>query len=117
MRRGGIIQIQANGVSFDAKGEFTYNLGAPKRDPVVGSDRVHGYKETPQVPFIEGKITDKSTLDVKALANMKDATVTLSLANSKVIVLRSAWYAADGTFSTDEGEGDFRFEGLDAEEI
>ena len=100
-----------------AKGEFTYNLGRPKREAVIGVDVVHGYKEEPQVSMIEGSITDSSDLDLKALVDTTDATITLELANEKVISLRQAWFAADGNVSTSEGEIEVRFEGLSAEEI
>jgi hypothetical protein len=115
-RRGGIIQVQVDGVMYDAKGNFTYNLGRPKREAIVGADRIHGFKETPQVGFIEGEFTDRGDLDVNKVVTLKDATETLSLANGKVIVLRGAYYAGDGTGNTDEGNMDFRAEG-EAEEI
>jgi hypothetical protein len=116
-RRGGIIQLKTNGELKNAKGAFTYNLGRPKRDPVTGADGVHGYKETPQVPFIEGAITDDPNLDLDALLNFKDGTVTLELANGKVVVLRDAWFAGEGTGNTEEGEIPVRYEGLGAEEV
>ena len=116
-RRGGIIQVQVNGVLYDARGSWTYNLGRPKREPIVGADGVHGYKETPQVPFIEGEITDRGDLDLAALVTLKDATATLQLANGKVIVLRDAWYAGEGTGNTGEGNVAVRFEGKNAEEV
>lgn len=116
-RRGGIIQFSVNGVRYDAKGDYSYNLGRPKRETVTGSDAVHGYKEVPQPPFIEGEITDRAGLDLDALVRLTGATVTLELANGKIIALRSAWYAGEGTGNTDEGNIDVRFEGLSAEEI
>ena len=116
-RRGGIIQLQVSGELQDAKGDFTYNIGRPKREAIIGADVVHGYKETPQVAFIEGEITDRGTLDLEKLVNMVDATVTLELANGKVIVLRNAWYAGEGTGNTGEGNVAFRFEGQSGEEI
>ena len=117
MRVGGIIEVKANGELYSAKGSWTYNLGRGKREAVVGSDEVHGYKEMPQVPFIEGTVTDREDLDLASLLNVNDATVTLTLANGKVIVLRNSWYAADGNVTTEEGEIETRFEGLSAEEI
>ena len=102
-RRAGIIQLQINGTIQDAKGNFSYNLGQPKREAIVGNDGVHGFKETPQVAFIEGAITD--------------ATVTISLANGKVVELKDAWYAGEGTASSEEAEVPVRFEGDQAEEI
>lgn len=116
-RVGGIIELKVNGAQLSAKGNFTYNLGQPKREAVIGADAVHGYKETPQAAFIEGEITDNSQLDLAALAKTEDATVYLRLANSKVVVLRNAWYAGEGTGNTEEGNIACRFEGMGAEEI
>jgi hypothetical protein len=116
-RVGGIISLKIDGDMYFAKGDFTYNLGLPKKEGVVGSDRVHGYKEVPQIPFIEGEITDRQEMSLEALMGIKDATITLELANSKVIVLREAWNAAEGTGNTGEGNIGVRFEGMSAEEV
>jgi len=116
-RRGGIISLTINGETQLAKGDFTYNIGSPKREPVVGMDRPHGFKETPVVPFIEGEITDAGTVDLAALTKLQDAVVTLTTAVGKVIALRDAWYAADGDVNTGEGNIQVRFEGLSAEEL
>lgn len=117
MRVGGIIEVKANGELYSAKGSWTYNLGRPKRESIVGSDAVHGYKEMPQVPFIEGAVTDRNDLDLTSLLELSDATVTLQLANGKIIVLRNAVFAADGNVTTEEGEVEVRFEGQSAEEV
>lgn len=116
-RRGGIITVQVNGEIQNARGNFTYNLGRPKREAIVGADTVHGYKETPQVSFIEGEITDRDTLDLNKLVTMTGATVTVELANGKVIALRDAWFAGEGTGNTDEGNIQVRFEGFTGEEV
>lgn len=116
-RVGGILFLKVNGALLQAKGEFTYNLGKPKREAIVGQDTTHGYKETPQVAMIEGSVTDKDDLSLENLVLTKDATVTVELANGKTIVLREAWFAADGNVTSSEGEIEVRFEGIDAEEI
>lgn len=116
-RKGGKIQLQVAGVLHDAKGDFTYNLGRPMREALVGSDTVHGFIERPQVAFIEGEITDRGTLDLADLVTSQDVTVTLELANGKIIVLRDAWFAGEGTGNTGEGNVGVRFEGKSAEEI
>jgi tail tube protein len=116
-RRAGLIQLQVNGEIHDAKGSFSYNLGRPKRDALIGADGVHGFKETPQVCYIEGAITDRGTLDVAALVSGKNQTLTLTLGNGKVIVLRDAWFAGEGTASSEEAEIPVRWEGANAEEI
>jgi len=109
--------VQVNGEVYDAKGSWSYNLGRPMREAILGSDTVHGYKETPQVAFIEGEITDRSSLDLARLVTMTDATVTLELANGKVIALRDAWFSGEGTGNSEEGNISVRFEGSGAEEI
>lgn len=117
-RRGGTISVQVNGTTQDCKGAWTYNLGRPKREAIKGSDgKIHGYKESVQVPFIEGEITDRGDLDLDAMLSMVDGTVTLQLANTKVVVLRQAWFAHEGTGNTEEGNIPVRWEGLSAQEI
>lgn len=116
-RVGGLIALKIDGDLQKAKGAFTYNLGKPKRDAVIGADVVHGFKEAVQTPFIEGEITDHSNMSLEALLLTEDATITLELANGKVISLREALYAGEGTGNTEEGNIAVRFEGISAEEI
>lgn len=116
-RRAGLIELQIDGEMMDAVGNFTYNLGRPKREALAGADRVHGYKETPQVAFIEGEIRDRRTLDLRRLVDMTDATIWLRFAHGKGVVLRNAWFAGDGTGNSDEANFAIRFEGLSGEEV
>jgi len=51
-RVGGIIFLKVDGEGFQSKGNFTYNIGVPKKEAVVGADGVHGFKETPQSLFL-----------------------------------------------------------------
>lgn len=115
-RIGGIINVKINGILHRAKGSWSYNLGRPKREAVVGADAVHGFKETPQQAFVEGAITDSPELDLQALVEAREANVTLELANGKVVILEKAWYAGEGTVTTEEGEIEVRFEAAAGEE-
>jgi hypothetical protein len=110
-RLGGIISVKVDGKIYQAKGAFTYNPGIPLRTPIMGSDSQHGFKEEPQPGFIEGEFTDSNTLDVPNLLKLQNVTVTIELANGKMFVLRNAYYAGEGTTSTDEGNIGVRFEG------
>ena len=116
-RRSGTMKLQANGVIYDAVGSFSYNLGNPDREALVGPDRVHGYKELPKAPMIEGEIRDASDLNLSIIQNLTDATVTIELANGKQIMLSEAWYAAEGTVQTEEANIQFKFEGMSCTEI
>lgn len=116
-RRAGTLFLQINGEIYDALGDFSYNLGEPKRETIVGADRVHGFSETPQAPFIEGKVTDRRTLDLRKLLRLEGATVTLKLAGGKTVVLRDGWYCGSGDVAANKAEVEVRFEGLSADEL
>lgn len=116
-RVAGIIELKVDGEIYLAKGNFTYNLGKPKREAIVGADTTHGYKETPQVAFVEGEITDRRDISLETLVALENVTVTLRLGNGKTISLSRAWYAGDGTGNTEEGNIGVRFEGMSGEEI
>lgn len=117
-RVGGIIFVKSDGVQFQVKGQFEYNLGAPKRDPVIGHDGHHGYKELPQEAYIAGEFTDNADLDLlNDVLLVKDATITLELANGKVIMLERAYYSGVGNVQTEEGNIEARFTGETASEV
>ncbi len=116
-RIAGKISFNVGGVRQNAKGSFSYNLGRSIREAVVGSDTVHGYMEKPQVAFIEGEISDRSGLDLAALVDVTSETVTLELGNGKVIALREAWFAGEGTGNSEEGNIAVRYEGISADEV
>ena len=116
-RVAGAIFFLIDGVQQNAKGSFSYNLGQPKRDPIIGSDlTVHGYRETGQAPMIEGVITDRQNLNVMDLLNLRDATVTLELANGKSIVQRGSFYSHEGGITTEEAEIPVQLTGVEAYE-
>lgn len=109
-RVGGIITVKIDSQQYQAKGNFTYDIGAPLRAAVVGHDKVHGYSEIPKVAFIAGEFTDDTAIDTEVLANITGATVTLDLANGKTIMLRQAWFAEALEGNTEEGNMSVRFE-------
>lgn len=113
----GLLSLTVDGERLKAKGSFTYNLGADRRTGIVGADGPHGYMEQPQIPFIEGEISDDSELDVGDLLDFRGGTVTLHLRNGKVVELRDAWYAQEGNVETEESNIAVRFEGLSAREV
>lgn len=116
-RRAGLLELKLNGHVEDAIGDFSYNPGRPKRTALVGADGVHGFTEEAQVPFIEGEIRDRKSLDLAALTELENATVVLRLANGKGFVLRDAYFAGEGTARTKEANIPVRFEGASGEEF
>lgn len=113
-KRGGIISLKLAGTQFDAKGAFSYQLSGTKRSTIVGADGLHGFKEMPDVGFIEGAITDSAGMDLAALKAFTGVS-TLELANGKVIVCDGA-QVGECQGGTEEGEIKVRFEG-EVEEV
>ena len=51
LRVAGAIEVKTDGGLMEAKGQWSYNLGHPKREPIFGANlKVIGYKETAQEP-------------------------------------------------------------------
>lgn len=114
-RVGGLLTIAVNGQRLLVRGNWTYSIGESTRETITGADGPHGYKEMPRASFIEGEITDRQDVDMRALARTSGATVTGQLANGKVIALRDAWAAGDWVGNTEEGNVTVRFEGASLE--
>jgi len=115
--RGGIIFLSVNGTQYDVKGVATYHIVGRDRKTIVGQDGIHGFSEAPSANTLELALTDIGTLDLKALALIQNATITLQLANGKSLAFREAWGTGDWEGESSEGEIKARFEALSAQEL
>lgn len=114
-RTFGVKELMIDGVVYLAKSVPSYSLGGDKRESVMGVDRRHGSKVTRIPAYLEVTITDAGQgFDVRALTQLKDATITLSLESGKTIKFGHAEYCAEGKVSPEEGEIEAKFE-CDAE--
>jgi Phage tail tube protein len=116
-RIAGVAYVKYNGRQLPAKGSWTVGFNTLKREGIAGQDRVHGYKEKPEVPFIEGECSTTADLSVEELIAVVDATVTLEHANGKVYVLRNAWTADAYDIDSEEGKIKVKFEGMSIDEL
>jgi hypothetical protein len=117
-RIGGIIQVQVDGVVQRAKGDFEFNVGGVERTEVIGSGgEVQGYTEKGIAPYISGQVTDDGTLDIAKLKAVTDATVSLKLANGKLLSLKHGFYAAPGKGTTAESELEVKWIGETMEAV
>lgn len=111
-RVGGIVRLTIDGLVVPVKDSVTWNLGRSKREAVIGADFAHGYKEMPQIGFLECELTNTQDISVEEIIGKVDATCVLELPNGDSFTLRNAWYAADGDNQTEEGNVQCRFEGM-----
>lgn len=116
-RRSGTLYVDVDGTQLEVIGDWTYNINPVKRETLLGADKIHGYKETPKENFIEGEARDSMETNLAALQGVTNSTTRLQLANGKNIILRNAWYAADGDVGTEEANIQIRYEGLSGEEV
>lgn len=111
-RVAGVAFLSVDGVSYALSGELEYSPALVKRETVSGQDGVHGYKEMPVAPHIAGTIRDMDGLSIASLNAMTSVTVTLQLANGKLVVGRNMWTVEDVVAKSTEGTVEVRWEGL-----
>lgn len=116
-RVGGTLRCTVDGEAIRCQGEFTYRPSVPKRTAVLGTNGVVGCTEEPQVPFVEGAVTDSASTSLDKLFNIFDATIQLDLINGKSFMLRGGFYAGSAEVKTGQGEINVRFEGETGEEV
>ncbi|MGE0022110.1 MAG: phage tail tube protein [Hyphomicrobium sp.] len=116
-RIAGVAYVKFDGRQLPIKGNWEVGFNRLKREGIAGQDRVHGYKELPGVPSIEGDVSSTADVSLPELLRITDATVTLEHANGKVYVLRNAWTANEYTLQTAEGQIKVRFEGMEIDEL
>ena len=99
------------------RGSWKVSIDAFEREGIAGLDGVHGYKEMPRVPFMEGEFSLDPDMSIEDLAEIRDATITTELANGKTYLLRNAWTSGARELDADEGKCTIRFEGLSGKEL
>ncbi len=116
-RIAGVAYLKVDGRQISIRGKWKTNILPTKREGIAGQDGVHGYKEMPRVPSMQGDASYVDGMLVEDLTKIVNATITLELANGKTHVLRNAWWADESEVDTEEGSFPVKFEGLSGEEL
>lgn len=111
----GRVFISVNGLRLRSKEGAKLMLGGAEREAVVGDDSIHGYTEKLTVPGIECTISHMADTELKALADLTDASVQFETDTGPIYVLRNAWLAKP--IEMTKGEVSLSFNGLSAEEV
>ena len=113
---GGKFTVKIDSTTYYASGVFKYGGGFDKRENVMHSGGIAGYKTSPVAPFVSGELIDTDGLSMSDIAKIEDATITIDLANKKQIILRHAWSCNDNGLENDsDGKLVVKFEGLSME--
>jgi len=112
-RIAGTCYVKVDGAQLEVKGGLECPINSRKREPVVASAGVAGFKETVIVPYV--KLTAILTPDFPRakLDTATNMTVTAELANGEVYVLAGAWLANEAAAKGDDGETELEFNGMD----
>jgi hypothetical protein len=110
-RLAGLAYISVDGVTYLLSGDLTYSPGAVKRESLTGQDQVHGYSEMPRAPFIAGTFRDAGSMTVAQFNAMTNVTLSLELANGKLVTGRGMWTVEAQEVKTQEGTFEVRWEG------
>jgi len=57
-RLAGTAYVTCDGITVMVAGQFKYSPSITKRETLTGMDGVHGYRETPNAPYIAGQLRD-----------------------------------------------------------
>ena len=63
-RIAGVVLLKIDGKQYSLKGNLIVSIDDIERKGEAGQDGVHGYIETPRVPFISGDISDSAGVTV-----------------------------------------------------
>lgn len=116
IRSAGVAYLKRDGVPYDLRGSLTIQPLSTQKEGVAGLDGVHGYKETPVVPYISAEITPNGAL-LKAMQTVTNATITAECADGTVYVLRGAWFSGLAERNAGEGTVTLKFEGMSCQEM
>ena len=115
--QAGMAYVSVDGKSMRLAGEASYRLSGEKREALIGMDGVHGYKSTPQEGMIKVTLRDARDVDLSALVNATDVTVTVELINGKTILGRNMWRNGElPEADVAEAQVPIEFAGLDVTE-
>lgn len=116
-RIAGTVEFTLNGKVYKPKAALNYNMGSPLRESLMGPAGSPGYKETPQLAFVEGELFVTKGMSVKQITSMTDTTVLVKLANGTKLIVPDAHFESEGTAETEEGGLPFKFVSDFADEI
>jgi hypothetical protein len=111
-RIAGTAYLTVDGVPYALVGDLEYSPGTVKRESLSGQDGVHGFKEMPIAPHISGTFRDMNLVPLALINALTDVTVTLQLANGKLVVGRNMWTVEELTGKATDGTVEVRWEGL-----
>ncbi len=92
------------------RGSWTISPSRTEKEGIAGQDYVHGFKEVPRVPFMEGDASYLADVDIQAIDEGEDFTVIGTLANGHRYMGSDGWRAEATEIESEDGKFKLRFE-------
>lgn len=99
------------------RGKWKITPSATEKEGIAGQDAVHGFKEKPVVPSMEGEITNGRDFDIKQINDADDVTATAILANGHIYTGKGGWRAGKTEIDTEEGSIGLKLEFMEVTRI
>ncbi len=116
-RVAGTIYLEIDGEQVRAKGSFEYSLSGVKNESIPNADGTAGIGGAFAVGYIKGTVPNYNDTDHGRLKSLEGVTVTLQLANGKVIVAKDAWQVDESVGNVESGEFPIQFDSENVEEV
>lgn len=114
---GGMGQVRIGNTVLKYLDGLKHNFQQFQRKGVVGRDgQFHGFREEPQVPFMEAEFSHDGSLTTRDYMNLAGDAVAASSTGGSA-VLRDAAVVGEVEIDDVEGKVKLRFEGAEGEEL
>jgi len=109
--------IRVDGQELRTLDGASLNPGGEKREAVVGSGKVHGYKEETVAPELECQIAHTADTSLMELGAIVSATITFDTDTGRQFLLREAFATDVPGLKTKDGTVDLKFSAISCEEV
>lgn len=116
-RIAGVAFWAVDGTRLAVRGNLTVSPSATEKTGIAGQDYVHGYSETPLVPYIQGDVSLQPGTRIADVDAITNSTITVELADGRVFTLKNAWRAGRSEVNSKDGQFQVRFEGTSCTEL
>ena len=117
-RIAGTIDVRVDGDTIPVAGDgWTWNIGHPKREPIMGPNGPVGFQEMGQASYIEGAAANVAAIDLDRLLLAEDVTVVVTAPNGDVLTFFEATQTGEGAESSGDGTVQLRFDAMSAKRV
>jgi len=114
----GTAYFSIDGQRYAVVGDLSYKLSGSDKESLNGQDGYHGQKIKPMPGEISAKLRNGKSVDIQALLNADQVTITLELINGKSVIGRNMTRTGERPeVNTEEGEFEIKFAGPEVTEI